>query len=219
MPYPLQQLVTFPLFRQIDTGQLEPMLSCLGAQVKECEKGKFLALSREQIPHIGIILSGEIHMLYEDRWGDKAVLADLYRGDLFGESFACGLEQHSLVEFQAVKRTAYLLLPFHKVLHACSNACPFHFQLIENMIFLLAAKNQKLMEKLVVVSKKSLRKKILAYLSRQAEKAASSTITLPLSRTQLADYLCADRTAVARELAKMQADGLITVSGRTVTLR
>lgn len=39
-----------------------------------------------------------------------------------------------------------------------------------------------------------------------------------MTRTQLADYLCADRTAVARELSHMKADGLIEIDQQRVML-
>ena len=114
--------------------------------------------------------------------------------------------------------TQFLVLPFQKVLHICTNACPFHHQLIENMLHLMADKNAQLLTKLEVVSKKKLRKKLLTYFSFQSEQAGSQTFTIPLTRTQLADYLCADRTAVARELAHMKDEGLIEINQQRVTL-
>ena len=46
-------------------------------------------------------------------------------------------------------------------------ACVFHHRLIENMVRVIAAKNQELIRKVEVISKKTLREKILAYLSLQ----------------------------------------------------
>ena len=82
----------------------------------------------------------------------------------------------------------------------------------------MADKNAQLLTKLEVVSKKKLRKKLLTYFSFQSEQAGSHTFTIPLTRTQLADYLCADRTAVARELAHMKDEGLIEIDQQRVTL-
>ncbi len=86
------------------------------------------------------------------------------------------------------------------------------------MLHLMADKNAQLLTKLEVVSKKKLRKKLLTYFSFQSEQAGSQTFTIPLPRTQLADYLCADRTAVARELAHMKDEGLIEIDQQRVTL-
>ena len=207
-----------PLFDGVHPEKRTAMLTCLGARVRTVRKGEFLVLAQDEVNYIGIVLSGEVHMIHEDRWGDKAVLAVIRSGGLFGETFVCGTILQSIVTFQAVKNTKFLALPFQKVLHICTNACPFHHRLIENMLHLMADKNAQLLTKLEVVSKKTLRKKLLTYFSFQSERAGSPTFTIPMTRTQLADYLCADRTAVARELARMKEDGLIEIDQQRVTL-
>lgn len=207
-----------PLFDGVHPEKRTAMLTCLGARVRTVRKGEFLVLAQDEVNYIGIVLSGEVHMIHEDRWGDKAVLAVIRSGGLFGETFVCGTILQSIVTFQAVKNTKFLALPFQKVLHICTNACPFHHRLIENMLHLMADKNAQLLAKLEVVSKKTLRKKLLTYFSFQSERAGSPTFTIPMTRTQLADYLCADRTAVARELARMKEDGLIEIDQQRVTL-
>ena len=60
-----------------------------------------------------------------------------------------------------------------------------------------------------MVTKKTLREKILAYLSIQAQVQGNRYFEIPLGRVELAEYLCADRSALTRELAKMKEDGLI----------
>lgn len=207
-----------PLFDGVHPEKRTAMLTCLGARVRTVRKGEFLVLAQDEVNYIGIVLSGEVHMIHEDRWGDKAVLAVIRSGGLFGETFVCGTILQSIVTFQAVKNTKFLALPFQKVLHICTNACPFHHRLIENMLHLMADKNAQLLTKLEVVSKKTLRKKLLTYFSFQSERAGSPTFTIPMTRTQLADYLCADRTAVAREIARMKEDGLIEIDQQRVTL-
>ncbi|MBO7252252.1 MAG: winged helix-turn-helix domain-containing protein, partial [Oscillospiraceae bacterium] len=48
-----------------------------------------------------------------------------------------------------------------------------------------------------------------AYLSIQAQIQESRYFEIPLGRVELAEYLCVDRSALTRELAKMKDDGLI----------
>jgi CRP-like cAMP-binding protein len=55
----------------------------------------------------------------------------------------------------------------------------------------------------------------LAYLSLQSQLQGEMYIELPLSRTELAEYLFADRTALARELSNMKADSLIDFEKNT----
>lgn len=77
------------------------------------------------------------------------------------------------------------------------------------MVHIIASKNRDLMRKVEIISKKTLREKILAYLSIQAQLQKSRYFEIPLGRVELAEYLCADRSAVTRELAKMKEHGLI----------
>ena len=65
------------------------------------------------------------------------------------------------------------------------------------------------MRKVEVVSKRTIREKLLAYLSIQAQLQDSRYFELPFGRVELAEYLCVDRSALTRELEKMKSDGLI----------
>ena len=75
------------------------------------------------------------------------------------------------------------------------------------------------MEKIEISSKSSLREKILAYLSIQAQKQGSKYIKIPLNRTEMASYLHANRSAMTRELADMQAEGLIEFDRNTFVIK
>ena len=80
---------------------------------------------------------------------------------------------------------------------------------------MLTEKNRMLMEKLEITSKRTLREKILAYLSLTAERSGKDYFEIPLGRVALAEYLCADRSALTRELNNMRSDGLIDFDKNT----
>jgi CRP-like cAMP-binding protein len=65
------------------------------------------------------------------------------------------------------------------------------------------------MRKVEVVSKRSIREKVLSYLSLLAQNQESRYVEVPMGRLELAEYLCVDRSALTRELAKMQEEGII----------
>ena len=96
--------------------------------------------------------------------------------------------------------------------------CTFHHRLIENMVRMIGDKNVQLMRKIEIISKKTLREKALAYLRLQAEAQQSQRITVPLGRVELADYLCANRSALTRELAAMKQDGILDYDKNTFVL-
>ena len=207
-----------PLFDGVHAGDMEGMLGCIGYHVKDYAKGQIIAFEEENINHVGVVLSGAVDMVKEDLWGGRTMLVRSYPEDIFGETFACGEDSLSLVSFTAAEDSKVLFLSFCRVMHTCTNACQFHQTLIENMVRLIARKNRELMRKIEVVSKKSLREKILAYLSIQAQGQGKKQFEIPLGRVEWAEYLNADRSALTRELAKMKEEGLIDYRKNSFTI-
>ena len=201
--------VNSPLFDGIGSENMDAMLGCTGYHIGAYQKGQIIILEEEQIRHVGIVLSGTVDMVKEDVWGNKTLLARMGKNELFGETFACGDDNRSAVTFVAPENARVLFLPFHRMMHTCTNACAFHQKLVENMVRIIANKNRELMRKVEIVSKKTLREKILTYLSIQSQIQNSRYFEIPLGRSELAAYLCADRTALARELGNMKSDGVI----------
>lgn len=200
------QMQNIKLFAGIRPEDMDGMLSCIGHYVRDYEKGAVIAFEEDIIHHVGVVLKGSVDMVKEDLWGNRTMLVRSPVGEVFGETFACGEEASSLVTFVAAEDAQVLFLSFCRVMHTCSHACVFHQRLVENMVRVIAAKNRELMRKVEVVSKKTLREKILAYLSAYG---VSGSFTIPLGRVELAEYLCADRSALTRELAKMKEEGII----------
>lgn len=198
-----------PLFDHISQADRSAMLGCIGYHISAFQKGEIVAFDDEYIRHIGIVLSGSVDMIKEDLWGNKTMLVRMRKDELFGETFACGEDNLSVVTFIVSENAKILFLPFDRVMHSCSNVCSFHHQLIENMVHIIANKNRELMRKVEVISKKTLREKILAYLSIHAQISKSCCFDIPLGRVELAEFLCADRSALTRELVKMKDEGLI----------
>ena len=201
--------VRSPLFAGIEPENMEGMLGCIGYHVREYTKGQVIAFEEETINHVGVVMDGAVDMVKEDVWGNRTMLLRSYREDIFGETFACGEDSLSVVTFVAAQDCRVLFLSFCRVMHTCTHACAFHQTLIENMVRIIARKNRELMRKVEVVSKKTLREKILAYLSIQSQTQGKKQFQIPLGRVEWAEYLCADRSALTRELAKMQQEGLI----------
>lgn len=201
--------VKSPLFDGINTEERKAVLCCIGYHIGTFRKGDIVAFEEENMKHIGIILSGSVDMVKEDLWGNKTMLVRMRKDELFGETFACGEDNLSLVTFMVSGDAKILFMPFDRVMRSCTMACAFHHRLIENMVRIIAEKNRDLMRKVEVVSKRTIREKLLTYLSIQAQIQKSRYFKLPLGRVELAEYLCVDRSALTREMVKMKDDGLI----------
>ncbi len=211
----LQDMKGAPLFHNIAEETLEPVLSCLNGHVRTYEKGEYISLAYEEVKNVGMVLKGTVQMIQEDVWGRKTLLMLLSKHEIFGETFICGDNPLPTVSFYASTQVEVLFMPIHRVLHTCTNACEFHHRIIENLTKMTANKNAQLIAKIEILSQKTLRDKISVYLSVEANRSHSDYFELPSGRVEMADYLCADRSALTRELNMMKKDGLIDFDKNT----
>ena len=80
-------------------------------------------------------------------------------------------------------------------------------------------KNLMLTKKMDIITPKSLRERVMVYLSQESVKQGSRTITVPFNRQQMADYLSVDRSALSAELSRMQRDGVISYEKNRFTIQ
>ena len=207
-----------PLFKGIKAEEFGSLFGCIGARKESYKKGDYIFFNGNATGSIGIVLSGRVLIVKEDIFGNCAILSNLGSKAVFGEAFVCGGRYTLTVSVQAADASDILFLPFDRVMHICPSACNFHNAMIMNMVEMLALKNIKLVEKLEVTTKHSLREKILTYLSQLAQESSSTTVASPLGRVELADFLGVDRSALTREMNRMRDDGLIAFEKNTFTL-
>ena len=104
-----------------------------------------------------------------------------------------------------------------QVTKRCEKACAHHTRVVENMFQLVAEKATSLYERVEVLSRRSIRDKLLCYFSLLAAKSGGE-ILLPFSLSALADYISADRSAMMRELKKLKEEGVVQTENRRVTI-
>lgn len=68
------------------------------------------------------------------------------------------------------------------------------------------------------ISKKTIKEKLLAYLSSEAMKAGSPTFNIPFNRQELADFLSVDRSALSSEISRLQKKGIISCRKNAFTI-
>ncbi len=199
------------LFRGSSPEEVEAMLACLGAERRQYAKGEMVCRVGDVISSMGVVLRGSLLIQTDDLWGNTAVLDRVGPGQIFGEAYACALGEPLMVDVVAADGSEVLFLNVERVLNVCSNVCGHHNRLVRNLLSISAQKNLALSRKIFHTSSKTIRGRLLSYLSDQAVRSGSSTFTIPFNRQQLADYLNVDRSAMSNELGKMQRDNLLRV--------
>ncbi len=197
------------LFENINENDIENMISCLGIREKRYTKGSYIYHLGDRISTLNMVAEGEVHIVKEDYWGNRSILTEIGIGELFGETYACLNNIPLQINVVAVKNCAIIELDISKVINTCSNSCQFHSKLIQNLLFVLASKNLMLTNKMEAMSQRSIRDKVMTYLSQQSRKNDSSEFDIPFNRQQLADYIAVDRSALSKEICRLRDEGIL----------
>ena len=211
-------LQSCPLFADMAPEDIPAMLSCLSARKGAFPRQDMVFHEGETATAVGIVLTGRVHILQEDFWGNRSILAGIGPGGLFGEAFACAGTERLPVSVLAVEPCEVLFIDYRRIVTTCPSACTYHAALIRNMIGVLAGKNVQLTQKLWQVTRRTTRQKLLSYLSAEAAATGNNPVTVPFSRQELADYLAVDRSAMSSELSRMQREGLLRCDRSRFTL-
>lgn len=163
----------------------------------------------DMIANIYLILDGEVNIEKDSYWGRRIIISRLSRNDNLALSFVGSKDVESSVDAIAIKDTLVLILSYEKCTSMCQNACTRHKVLINNLFQILSKENIELIQKIENVSQKTIRDKLLTYLSNEAQKRHSNSFDIHFNRQDLADYLNVDRSAMSFELSKLQKEGLI----------
>jgi CRP-like cAMP-binding protein len=208
-----------PLFANIEEAQVLPLLQCMQAQKRAYDRGKWIFTEGERSFQLGIILAGRVNTVYEDVFGGRSIIDTMKEGELFCDAFSCSSEQRMPVGVMAQTDSAVLLIDIQRILHTCSNCCERHQQLSENLIHILADKYMALSRKVVHLSERSTRRKLLSYLAEQQRAAGGNPFPLPFNQQELADYLFVDRTGLSTEWNRLKRQGIVSTAGKQCTLR
>lgn len=204
--YPLLRETS--LLRLMRDDELDLLMSCFAPRVRRYQKGELLLLAGYETRETGILLEGQILALKNTPDGASVAITQMGPCGLFGDVLS-GSSQRSPVSIMAQTACLALYLPYDKIIQPCAQLHDSHLQLLKNLVQTISNKYFALDRRVELLICKSLRTRISLWLLEQAEQAGSDTFAVPLTRAGLAEYLNCDRSALSRELGRMQREGLI----------
>ncbi len=203
------QIKNSPLFFGMNDEELRGLLECFNARVRKYEKEEMIIRQGDMITNIYLILDGEVNIEKDSYWGRRIIISHLGKNDNLALSFVGSKNVESSIDAITTKDTLVLILGYEKCTSMCQNACTRHKVLINNLFQILSKENIELIQKIENVSQKTIRDKLLTYLSNEAQRQHSNSFDIHFNRQDLADYLNVDRSAMSFELSKLQKEGLI----------
>lgn len=196
------------MFRNITEEEYQDMASCRCIRTAEYKKDSVLFHAGDRTKEFGIVIFGEVHIENIDLWGNRVILHSLSANDAFAETYAfCNVPM--LVDVTAAQDSKILFLNIGALLLPEHHTKTWYFKLINNLLLLSTQKNLAWSNRIFCMTAKSIRAKVMTFLSAEARKHGNKEFSVPFDRQQMADYLNVERSALSKELAKMQKEGIL----------
>ena len=203
------------MFENISPRKYAEVLRCLNARAQNYPKGAHIAELGQQAKNTGVLLNGTLEEFLYDENGNQVNLHHIGPGEIFGAELACMGGAASPVCLRATSDCTVLLLNFGNLLSEQTMACPCRLQVTGNLMQSFAKQVLFFNTKVRILAQKRLRDRLKIYLQTLTP-TAEGVYTLPYSRTELAEFLCVDRSALSRELCRMRDEGMLEFNGAKI---
>ncbi|MDD3429325.1 MAG: Crp/Fnr family transcriptional regulator [Oscillospiraceae bacterium] len=196
-----------PLFHNLSHTDFLFLMDWLEPQIKTYQKGEIVLLAGYETHSIGVVLNGTLVAGKYTAAGADIQINSITTGGIFADILS-GSHVKSPVTLTCVQAAKILFLPYQRIITPPPSSHVAYQQLLKNWIGVISDKYFALDKRMDILIEKNLRKKIALFLL-SASPAADMEFSISLNRTALAHYLNCERSALSRELSRMQAAGLI----------
>ena len=210
-------VIASPVFKGIDSVSLDEFISIRALRTKAFTRGETILHSGDTVEEIGIVQSGSILIENIDPWGNRSILSSVSTGQVFAESYALSSEP-LMVDVVASEDSVIIFINIKRLLTPANSTKPWYGTLMTNLLSITARKNMMLSIRIFCTTPKTIRERLLTYLTGLYVRSGSKTFLVPFDREQMASYLNVERTALSKELGKMKKDGLIEWKKNRFTL-
>ena len=197
------------IFKSMTPDEISASLCALQAEEKHYKRGQLLFHAGDITERLGLVLEGSVTIESNDAWGNRTILSHVGCGQLFAETYALLGDQPLLVDVAANEDSHILFLRIGGIQALAGHSELWAKKLTAGLLAISSMKNLHLTGRSFHTAPKTVRGRVMAYLNTVSLQARSREFDIPFDRQQLADYLNLDRTALSKELGKMQAEGLI----------
>ena len=208
------------LYDGLTRAEILDVLSCFGAFIKKYDTDEIIVQYPQKEGNernVGIILSGDAQLEHYDSEGEL-YFSRSYDGEgVFGAMFLSVTADDCYV-IVAKSKCEVAYTNFERISEFCENVCPAHGKLSRNLYRLIVEQSKKDTKRLGILAKKTLREKLLTYFLICANDAGSNDFNINISLTELSKYLCVDRSAMMREIGRLNKEGIIKSKGSHISL-
>lgn len=204
-----KELQQTKIFKDASEFECQAMMFCFKTKFKTFLKNEKIVNQGDNLEYVLLLLKGSAIVEHIDHLGNINVVTKLNTGDIYAAESAYVGDLCYKDNVIATEKTLVLFMDKHRLINQCGNNCKRHEFVIKNLMKMVAESNNRLLNKLSHLSKKTTRDKLLSYFSTMSAEANSTYFEIPFNKTELANYLSVDRSNMSTELAKLKKEGIL----------
>ncbi len=202
-------------FQNISLNNKKKLLSLLESKENYFTKNTSILNNYTNENIVGIIESGLIQIVKTSHNGNTTIVQELSDNDVFTTNINTIFNDTNII---ALEDSKVIIIDYDYIIENLDNNKDYFNQFIKNLFVILNEKVLEKNERIQILTKKTIRNKILEYLNIQSRTKGSRNIYIPYNYKALADYLAVDRTALAREISILKKEGFIETKGKKITI-
>lgn len=213
--YNFEILSKSPVFRRIETTELEGLLSSVSYQFRQFKKGQMIAQSGEQCDYLLNLVKGSIAAEMIDFSGKTIKIEDINSPNPLAPAFLFGSGNKFPVNIVAIEDVKILFIPKSSFIHLLQS----NQNILENYLNVVSNRSQFLSRKIRFLSFKTIKGKIAQYILENTRGNNSEEVHLQKSQNELAILFGVTRPSLARVLKDMEDEGIIEVNRRIISIK
>ncbi len=202
------------LFDNLTDNQAEKILKSLAAHKMHYPQNHVIYPSDTSF--IGLVNTGYVQINQIDLNGGKTILEEVEENEIFSSTFSTFFNKD--YEILAKEDTEIIWIQPNQIWKSDLKTKEYFQIFLQNFFQIIETKTQEKNERMSVLTKKTIRNRLLEYFNLNSQKRGTKYIYLPFNFTDLAEYLSVDRCAMSRELRYLKEEGFIEIKGKRITL-
>ena len=204
------------IFEGISNKNKIKLLKNLGADTLHYSKDESVIRLFKDDNIINFIVKGNIKVVLNNINGNQIVTDDLSDGDIFSSTINYIDENET--DAIVTEDTEIISMNQKDIIDFKDNSKSYYNIFIKNLFIIMTKKISERNERIQILTKKTIRYRLLEYFEIMRKKNNSLNIYLPYNYIDLAAYIAVDRSAMSRELSYLKEEGFISIKGKKITL-
>ena len=202
------------IFRDASDSNFEEIIREISFRIVDFKKNEILFFEGDDCSSIGIVLDGEVNVNKGVTIGKKVNITKIKPGDMFAEALVFSENHRFPATIEAALDSKVLFISRENIIKMCSK----YPGLIERFMGILSTKISMLNNKVSLLSMKSIRQKILFYMTKESKRDKNGCVSIKITKQELAQRIGVERPSLSRELLKMQEERLIIMDGKKISV-